>query len=280
MNAEFRDGEAPASVVVNSGNKATIRVLNVLSALAESPQHADIASLCSQLGMSRNMVYRALSTLAEHGYVMRDALSGKYDLGFGVLNLRGKVDPDPDVRSTCRPYLVELHEATGESAFLSIIAGYNRFNIDSVEARGVRVTHVLRGRPLPLHITITGRTLLASLSDAEIGHYICSVDFDEYPDAIASTPDKLQREIAAIRTAGFGFSRGETLAGLAQSNFVAFVVTDGIGRPHAAMTVGGPVERLTAERVEALLPMLNEIVAKANHALRHMPAPHAFWRET
>ncbi|WP_375713742.1 IclR family transcriptional regulator [Sphingobium sp. BS19] len=277
VDSRGEDPEAEQNSPANI-NKAAMRVLLVLSALAERNSPSEIKTLCTQLGMSRNMVFRALTTLVEQGYVVRDRVGNKYDIGYGVLNLRGHENPEPDIRSICHRFLQELHILTSESVFLSIFAGYNRFNIDGIEAKGPRVTHVQRGRPLPLHITITGRTMLAALTDAEIQDYIDAVTFSDFPEAIAATPEILWDEIKRIREEGFGFSRGETLPGLKLSNFAAFVVHDALGRPHASLTVGGPASRFTLERMNNLLPEMKLIIQRANLALRQFPAHIAFWR--
>src|SRR4051794_40289465 len=87
------------------GNKATARVLIVLSRLAAGDGSHGVTELSRELGMTKNMVYRALSTLARHGYVVRDATGSRYQLGPGVLRLAGAGLPDLDLPALAEPYM-------------------------------------------------------------------------------------------------------------------------------------------------------------------------------
>ncbi len=57
-------------------NQATQRVLAVLLTLADAPGSRGVSELSRALGMNKNMVHRALSTLVAAGYAARD-LSGE-----------------------------------------------------------------------------------------------------------------------------------------------------------------------------------------------------------
>ena len=128
-----RSAPAPAAPAGRS-NKATVRVLQVLSQFIGRRTSWGVTELSQALGLSKNMVYRALSTLLEQGYVVRDATGARYELGFRVLELGAGDVEEPDVRALCGPAMRQLHQLTGESVFLSIIVGRNHVTIDAVEA--------------------------------------------------------------------------------------------------------------------------------------------------
>src|ERR1700734_4099143 len=73
---QTRDGDA------REQNKATVRILSVLSAFAKDNSANGVTELSEQLGMSKNMVYRALTTLTELGYLVRNDDNKKYELGY------------------------------------------------------------------------------------------------------------------------------------------------------------------------------------------------------
>ena len=52
-------------------NKATVRILRVLSAFSQPQQSFGVSELNRSLGLSKNLVFRALATLVAEGYVMR-----------------------------------------------------------------------------------------------------------------------------------------------------------------------------------------------------------------
>ena len=64
-----------------------------------------------------------------------------------------------------------------------------------------------------------------------------------------------------MRAEGFARGYGDHYA---HATYISFPVLDSTGRPHAAITVGGPPERFTKEDVERLLPPMLEVIAEMN----------------
>lgn len=257
-------------------SKSSFRILRVLSHFVERGSPAGVTELGHELGMTKNMVHRALMTLLDHDLVARTE-GQRYDLGYGVLNFGGN-DNDSDIRALCQPYLRKLYELTGESLFLSVIFGKTRVNIDGIEARGPRISHVQRGRARPLHITGNARVLLAFLTDAEIRQYIAAMGpFETYEEGKVRSEEQLWSEIRSIRQRGYTIEQGEVVGSLPIATYVSFPVLDATRRPHAAITVGGPAERFTLGRVDGYLPTMLEIIAELNRQTRLIPASPAFY---
>lgn len=258
-------------------NQAAQRVLKVLSAFA-GPEHSlGVTEIARRLDMNKNMVHRALATLAARAFVTRDPSGTRYQLGYGVLVLASD-DGEFDIRTLCRPALEELHALTGESVFLSIIVGMSRVNVDWIEARGRRVSAAQRGRSVPLHCTKMSRALLAYLDDREIAAYLASAaPLDRYdaifPETAGGSAQDVWNDIARIRRDGFVTWRNPQQYG---ANYVAFPLLDGAGRPHALITIGGPLERFGPERVANLTASLRAILQPLERHCRHAPAAPVF----
>lgn len=252
-------------------NKATLRTLNVLSAYVSRTMPYGVTELAHDLGITKNMAFRALTTLLEHGYTVRDADGSRYELGHGVLWLQGAgADEEFDIRAVCAPFLQQYHEATGESAFLSVIVGRNHVTIDSVEAHGVRVSHSRRGLLVPLHASPASRVLLSYLGDDEIAEYIrVASPLKRFTPTTITRPAKLWEEVRKVRRQGFARGYGDHYA---HANYISFPVLDVTGRPHAAITIGGPPDRLSKQRIEKLLPALLSITRALNEQTRLYPS--------
>lgn len=254
-------------------NQAAQRVLAVLSCFCGAERSLGVTELAQRLGMNKNMVHRALTTLAADGYVVRDPGGARYQLGYRVLVLRGDAD-EFDIRALCRPALEELHGLTGESVFLSIIVGRSRVNVDWIEARGRRVSASQRGRSVPLHCTTMSRALLAYLDDREIADYLASAApltrYDAiFPETANATAQDVWRDIAAMRRDGSITWRNPQQYG---ANYIAFPVLDASDRPHALITVGGPRERFGPQRIAELMPRMRAILQPLQQHCRHVPA--------
>jgi DNA-binding IclR family transcriptional regulator len=255
-------------------NQAAQRVLAVLSAFAGPEASLGVTELAARLGTNKNMIFRALATLAALGYVTRDPSGVRYQLGYRVLALAHDDHDAFDIRALCRPALEELHALAGESVFLSIIVGGSRVNIDWIEARGRRVSASQRGRSVPLHCTHMSRALLAHLDEREIADYLAGAApltrWDAiFPETAGMTAQDVWDDIARIRRAGVATWRNPQQYG---ANYVGFTLLDGAGRPHALVTVGGPLERFGPPRVATLMPQMQAVLAPLYQHLRHVAA--------
>jgi DNA-binding IclR family transcriptional regulator len=254
-------------------NQAAQRVLAVLSCFAGPERDLGVTELALRLGMNKNMVHRALTTLADQGWVTRAADRARYQLGWRVLTLAGD-DEAFDVRAFARPALEELHALTAESVFLSIIVGRARVNVDWIEARGRRVSASQRGRSVPLHCTTMSRALLACLDDREIAAYLAGAApltrWDEmFPETAGMMAQDVWDDVARLRRDGFITWRNPQQYG---ANYIAFPLLDGAGRPHALITVGGPRERFGPERIAGLMAPIAAILAPLRQHARHVAA--------
>lgn len=251
-------------------NKATVRIFSVLSQFIGQRSSWGVTELSEQLGLTKNMAYRALSTLVEQGYLVRDALGVRYELGYRVLDLSAGQIKELDIVALCSPAMRQLHELTGESVFLSIIVGRNHVTVDSVEAHGTKVSHNPRGLPVPLHASPASRVLLAFLHDDEINEYIrVASPLRAFTENTITDPVKLWEEVRLVRRQRYAKGYGDHYTA---GTYVAFPVLDSGGRPHAAITVGGPVSRFTQAHVDSKLAEMMRIIDQLNQRSRLFPA--------
>jgi DNA-binding IclR family transcriptional regulator len=255
-------------------NQATQRVLNLLLMFVGPEETRGVSELSRASGMNKNMVHRALATLVDAGYVVRDRSGERYQLGYRILDLHLD-DGILDLRALCRPTLEQLHAVTRESVFLSIIVGRNRVNVDWIEALGRRVSFGQRGRSVPLHCTKMSRLLLAHLDDAEIESYLAGAapldQFDAlFPDTAVTTEASVWHEIRAMRGADYVTWRSPKQFGGA---YVSFPIPGADGRLHAIVTIGGPMERFDPERIVRLNAIWAAVEQLRQQCLAFVPAP-------
>jgi IclR family acetate operon transcriptional repressor len=239
------------------GNKATARVLIVLAQLADGRESYGVSELSRKLGMTKNMVYRALTTLARHGYVVRDPTDTRYQLGPGALRLGASGLPALDLPALSAPAMRRLRDITGETTTLAVPWGRSAVTVSGVRGRGVIARRVPLGRVMPLHISPASRAILAAFPDDAIGRYF-EQPLERFNAATLVEPDRLWEEIKAVRRRGYATATGDHWV---DSNGVAFPLHSGNGFPHGSITVAGPSERLTDERLEACLPELVAVMA-------------------
>ena len=254
-------------------NKSSARILRVLLSFAGAGRKTrGISELSANLGMTKNMVFRALATLIEEGFVVRDA-RGRYALGYRVFDLCPLGLEVPDIRSLCAPFLRRINELTGESVMLSVAVGHNSVVVDGIEGRGPLLSRVTPGRPIPLHAGPGSRTLLAFRPDKEISRYIESRSpLARVTPTTIVDPDALWSEVRLIRERGYALGYRDNLSGVTG---IAFPVFDANGQIQGAVSVGGPEDQFDDATLASFIPGIGEIVAQINQRskLLHFDAP-------
>jgi DNA-binding IclR family transcriptional regulator len=253
------------------GNKATARVLMVLSELAGGSESYGVTELSRELGMTKNMVYRALSTLLRHGYVVRDATGARYQLGPGVLRLAGAGLPDLNLPEFCAPFMRRMREISGETATLAVPSERNAVTVAGVRGRGVIARRVPLGRVMPLHISPASRAILASFPDHAIERYL-QQPLERFSGLTLTTPERIWREVEAVRERGYATVFGDHWRGV---NGVAFPLPASAEYPHGSITLGGPAERLTDDRLAAMLGELREVMDELARSSRLYPSEYS-----
>jgi len=244
-------------------NKATERILRVLTVFADEPRKSlGVTELSHNLGMTKNMVFRALRTLVDEGYLMRDPGGSRYELGYRIIELRNADFEEPDWPKICTPYMRNIHEITNETVTLSIRAGFHSVVIDGIEGRQPIVTRVLYGRPIPLHAGPGSRAILAFMPDEEIEALLSqNVPLARIRETTIVEPAALWDEIRLVRERGYAMGyRDHVPIGSA----IAFPVLDGSGHSIGAIAIGTADEVSGDEKLRAHLPELRRQMDELN----------------
>ncbi|HVV31778.1 MAG TPA: IclR family transcriptional regulator [Vitreimonas sp.] len=237
-------------------NKATARILRVLSTYVSEADDFGVSELNQRLGMTKNMVHRALTTLAEQGYLIRNK-AGRYELGYRILELQNLAQAEPDFRALAAPFMRQLYELTGESVSLAVRADDFTVFIDAVETRKLGAWRTQIGALRPLHASASGRVILSSLPDADVDSYIerRSPMRLTRPTGVMKPAD-LWRSIQNTRQRGYEIARRGANPVMVAA---AFPIGDSEGGLHGVIAVGGPEERFDPESPR-LAPTLHALV--------------------
>lgn len=233
-----------------------------MSAFAQPHNSFGVSELSRSLGLSKNLIFRALATLMAEGYVMRDTHGSRYSLGYRIFELCTTEYKPTDIRALCAPFLQRIHELTGETVMLSIRVGGHSVVVDGIEGRGPLLSRVTHGHRIPLHAGPGSRVILSFLSDREIKQYI----EDHKPLARFSATTlvherALWTDIRLVREKGYALGYRDHLTGVLG---VAFPLFDSDRRIHGAISVGGPEDRLTDEIVRKVIPPMRSIMEDLN----------------
>jgi DNA-binding IclR family transcriptional regulator len=254
-------------------NKSSVLILKALYSFSSEQQSFGVSEFAAKLGITKNMAFRALGTLLDEGFVVRDVTGKRYELGYRVLMFMHAASEETDIRALCVKYMRILQEISRESVVFSIPMGPNLVTIDGIEPKGTRFLRV-NWIPIPLHASPGSRAILSFLHDDEIEEYIrLSMPLKRFTPTTIIDPDKLRAEVRLVRRKGYAIGYEDRVVG---SNFVSFPVLDESGRPHGAITIGGPKERFTKEKMYALIPQLADVVTELNREASLLDASPIF----
>lgn len=245
--AETVDPVEPVRGARSGRVQSVDRAIALLRAVASaSEDRANVASLASICGLNRATAWRILSTLEAQEMVTLDRPTGRYAIGFGVVELAGAAGVGVLVQSAHK-VLERVSLQTGETASLAVVRDDGLTYVDEVAPTAV-VSATWRGRTVSMHATSTGKALLAFSSDEAV-HRLLSEPLSEHTDTTITDPEELRAELAATRDRGYGVCRGE----YEDSAYgVSAPVLDSGGRPLAVLSIWGPRGRLTEARFDAL----------------------------
>jgi DNA-binding IclR family transcriptional regulator len=210
-----------------SGVGVLDKAASVLGALEAGP--ATLAQLVSSTGLARPTAHRLAVALEHHRLVARD-MQGRFVLGPRLNELATAAGEDR-LLAAANPVLIALRDHTGESAQLYRRQGDHRVCVAAAE------------RPVGLRDSIpVGATL--SMSAGSAAHVLLAWE----------EPDRLHRGLrdatftatilSGVRRRGWAQSVSERELGVAS---VSAPVRGPSGRVVAAVSVSGPVERLSRQ---------------------------------
>jgi DNA-binding IclR family transcriptional regulator len=181
--------------------------LDVLAAFRNSPGPLSNADLALHTGLSRPTVSRLAYTLAELGYLKRDA-KGRYQLGLGMLAAAYPVLSALKVRQLARPLMRDFAAYAGGTVSIAMPFGLDFIYVETLRTTDA-VPHVPDvGFTGSLSTTAVGRALLSLSTKDELQHYVQTVR-DERPEETDYVQSRTLPDIELCRERGFAVSLGE-----------------------------------------------------------------------
>lgn len=220
------------------------RAFEVLAAFGSGEQEGtSLAEVTRRVGLPKTTTHRLLGALVDAGVVER--AQGGYRLGMRLFELGERVSHKHTLREAALPFLEDLYEVTHETVHLAVLDGIDVLYVERI--RGHRQQRQLASRVggrMPAYATGVGKALLAftpSAASAVLSH----APLPPLTPYTITGRRGLSNELAGIRSSRVAFDREENAIGV---HCVAAPVLVG-GRAVAAISVTGPGERVSEERV-------------------------------
>lgn len=223
------------------------RAVAVLHALADSEGDLGNNEIARRTGINASTVSRLLATLAKDELVSRVADNGQFRLGPRLVELGNAALARVDVRQLCRPHLVALTAATGETATLSVPYEEGTITVDFVQSPSSVRSVAQVGRPSIAHATATGKVFLAYAGTMPAG------PLASYTSRTITDVSALAAQVTAIRGRGWAQAVGEREAEL---NAIAAPVHGPGEVLTAVLGLQGPAGRFGPKAMRATVDLL------------------------
>ena len=243
------------------------RAFDILEALAGSDE-LGVSELATRTGLVPSTAHRLLATLAKRGYVSQRADSGRYALGYKLVELANGLEQElARLRRVARPHLEGVQRATEETTNLVVLDGDRVIYVDQVQGtRSVRMFTIVGAAALA-HTTAAGKAILAfGPPETVAALYSEREALERLTTRTLATVQALEEDLARTAKRGYAIDNEEHEEGV---SCVAAPVLDRDGRPRAAISISAPTARVLHPDTAELGELLREHADRISAALGH-----------
>jgi len=187
------------------------RAIRVLTAL-QGARRLSLSELATRLDLAPSTTHGIVRSLVEHGMVVQERGSSRYQLGPAVLRLGNVYLDTLELRSKAAPWAEDLARRTGLAVRTGVLL------VDDV----VIIHHEPRpdgsrqmpevGIVIPVHASALGKAMLAFLPDAE-ERVLGAGPLRSMTGETVTAPADLRRQLDDVRSSGVAYEQDEAVLG-------------------------------------------------------------------
>ncbi|MFV0466715.1 MAG: IclR family transcriptional regulator [Lachnospiraceae bacterium] len=243
------------------------RIFGILELLAERGEMG-LLELSQELNLNKTTVHRMLSSLIFMGYAKQREDTQKYSLSLKVVGIAGKLLEHTDILPIVRPYLEALSAESGETVHLVQRDGNHIIYIDKVESKvgSIRMVSYI-GMVHPMYCSGVGKAILAALSDENVRQVFDESKIEKKTIHTITEYPRLKEELAKVQEVGYAIDDEENELGV---RCIAVSLRDFTGDAKYALSISGPVSRMTHEKIQELSQRILEVREKLSKDLGYL----------
>ncbi|MCH4166386.1 MAG: IclR family transcriptional regulator [Megasphaera sp.] len=149
-------------------HKPTLRVLDIVDALAKSKNGLTLSQLSDSMGCPKSTLTPILKTMTSRNYLVRDTESQVYNIGKQAFLIGSVYQDTNDVLSLIQDQMNQLSSDCDETCHFGILSGQSILYLLKVTApKPIQLISSV-GKKLPAYATALGKALLYDKSEAEL----------------------------------------------------------------------------------------------------------------
>ncbi|MBI5601839.1 MAG: IclR family transcriptional regulator [Deltaproteobacteria bacterium] len=183
----------------------------ILLCLARNaPSRINLTDICNKVGIHKSKGYTILNTLQRFGFVQREADGKLYSLGPGLIPLGRKVLDSLNYKDVAEPFLGDLAQETGSSAFFGLISGESVFVVGKQEGNGDIGITIRQGQRYPITHGAHGKAIVAHLPELERQRVLAGGKLFFHGEPARLDRLRLEGELVRCRQEGYAVDLGES----------------------------------------------------------------------
>jgi DNA-binding IclR family transcriptional regulator len=220
--------------------------------LGESDMPLSLADVCRRMDLHKTTAHRSLMELERNALIERTP-ENRFRLGLKLYELGNRAVEQIDLRAHVRPYFTRLAAKLGETVHLSVLQKASVVYLDKAGPSRKVCTSSKIGTSNPVYCTSMGKAMLAFQPPEVIDQIASKIRFVRYTDKTLSSREELMKCLDRVRRRGYAIDDEEIELGVRCIGAPIFNLDH---RPIAALSVSGPVARITVQSVPAIAERL------------------------
>ncbi|CFR26755.1 glyoxylate bypass operon transcriptional repressor IclR [Yersinia frederiksenii] len=227
------------------------RGLKLLEYISEAQGSVALTDLAQQAGLPNSTTHRLLTTMQQQGFVRQVGDLGLWTMGAHAFIVGSSFLQSRNLLAMVHPMLRRLMDESGETVNLAVLdhSDYQAIIIDQVQCTALMRMSAPIGGKLPMHASGAGKAFLSTLTDEQLVQLLHKKGLHTYTQHTRTNPASLKENLALIRKQGYSFDDEEHALGL---RCIAACLFDEHHEAFAAISISGPVSRITDDRVTEL----------------------------
>jgi IclR family transcriptional regulator, KDG regulon repressor len=249
-------------------NQSLERAVAILDCFNLDTPVMGVREVARMTTLSSSTTGRLMAAMKALGILNQDPETLAYMMGSRVLAWAGIYTVTSDVRALSLPVMVRLQEQTRETISLYVMEGNDRVCVERLESpETVRIVARV-GRRIPLYAGSAGKVFLAYLPDSRRDEILADIKLVPMTKRTITDLDELKTNLHKIQRQGYAVSKGEWVL---EASGVASPIFDQFGRVTAALTISGPSQRFTEEKIHEIAALVKQAAEEISYELGHSP---------
>jgi len=245
--------------------KTVEKAITILELFTREHPWMGVTEIANQLGLHKGTVHLILNTLRRSGYIVFNADTRKYGLGFKLRDLAERVSYRHDFRDLCLPRMVVLARDSAEDISLSIPIDNNWVIIAVAQGTQFVRQDIRLGRTLPLYCGAGGRCILAFMKAERTERLLEEAPLVAHTEHTIIDKTVLSASLAEIRRNRYAVGSEEYYRDAAAVSFPLFDRQQSI---LGSCTIHSTVSRMDAAFTRRLIALGSAASAEMNETLR------------